>query len=69
MNWGDVGGWVAAAIALIGAVFVYGKFAQQLTSHDRDIQHLWGAKSNHDEKFTEHGERITRCESALRIKP
>jgi len=69
MNWGDIGGWVAAVVALVGAVFVYGKFAQQLSSHETSIGNLWSAKTKHDDRFTEHGERITRVESHLRIKP
>lgn len=62
MNWGDIGGWVAAAVAFITAVFVYGQLSQKVSDHSQDIRDLWKAKVNHDDRLSKHGERISRLE-------
>lgn len=63
MNWGDAGGWVAAAVAFIGAVFVYGQLSQKVSDHAQDIRDLWSAKSKQDDKIVRHGERIAALEN------
>ena len=68
MNWGDAGGWVAAVVALIGAVFVYGKLSQRVSSHDDSIRALWSAKSKQDDRLNSHGERLSALESRAGIR-
>lgn len=67
MNWGDIGGWVAAAVALIGAVFVYGRLSQEVANHAEGIQNLWSAKTKIDERVAAHGERIAKVEGKVGI--
>lgn len=68
MNWGDAGGWVAAIIALVGAVFVYGKFSEKVSSHDDNIRDLWSAKTKIDDRLSDHGERIAAVEIYAGVK-
>lgn len=62
MNWGELGGWVAAVVALIGAVFVYGKLAQQVADHRQGIRDLWGKSNEHSDKIADLHARVTVLE-------
>lgn len=55
---GNLAAWAPTVVALIVAIFTYGKYSSRLDAHQDRL-------AAHDEKFEAHGDHLQRVDIAL----